>query len=418
MIDLKRIKRVFNPFFILKLASSFGAQLVSLFLIYLLAPDEYGQLALVLTVAQFMYILTTGWTEPTVINLGTRECEENGSYKNIVYYRFIIVIFCWILVSLFFIICKSNVISLIKDDSYYWMTYLLFSAFSLQSLFNQLLYPAKKNLLQATFDITLTILLLIITFVYVRTVKTYITTQFFLYFFYAVIVGTLYGIYARREKFNFNKLDFFKTLRFSIWQILGVLGIYLTNLGVNYVYSIENVPIADIGLYNVAYKLFSEFTPIFSICVIIIPQWIYGTQDKEKLMKQIPRRVVLGVTILSVAYLLIFWLLRPLLEIINKTDYIQAVNYYLCLFPAFIFMSYGQLMQLIIMTTPDFKHIQYATLFQGVLLVLSCLAFVYLWGIMGAIISVTLSFLGKALYLYVIYHSSAKFMILNNVNYE
>ena len=81
-------------------------------------------------------------------------------------------------------------------------------------------------------------------------------------------------------------------------------------------------------------------------------------------------------------------------------------------------MAYSQIMQLVVMTTPAFKHIQYATLFQGVLLVLSCLVLVYFWGVLGAIVAVTLAFIGKSLYLYVIYEKIAKQMILDNKNYE
>lgn len=418
MMCIGFIKNKIQPFYILKLASSFGVQLVSLFLIYLFTPEEYGQLALIITVAQLLYIMTTGWTDPTIVNLGTREFIEKGSYKNIVYYRSIIVSCCLLLMTILFLVFKDIIVELIHSEDYYWVTYLLFLAFSLRSMFNQMLYPSKKNLLQSSLDFGLTIFLIILSFILVRTVKDYIYVQFALYVGYAIIVIMLFSHFFGKDRFVFEKKDFIKTLRFSVWQILGVLGIYLTNLGVNYVYTIENVPVADIGLYNVAYKLFSEFTPIFAICVIVIPQWIYGTKDKNKLVKDINKKTIWGVFLLSLAYLAVFCILEPFLLLIGKTDYIPSVSYYLWLFPAFVFMVYCQIMHLIIMTTPDFKHIQYATIIQGFVLMVSCFVLVYFWGIAGAVASVTLANIGKSIYLYLIYKTSSKYMILTDENYE
>ena len=418
MTDLITIKNIIKPFYLFKLASSLGTQLVSLFLIYLFTPEEYGQLALILTVAQFMYIITSGWTEPTIVNLGTREFTETGSYKNIVYYRGIIVLFCWLLVSIAFLSFHSSVINIIKNDTYYGVTYLLFISFSLQSMFNQLLYPAKRNFLQSSFDLTYTILLIIIVISCVRNVESYIYVQVALNTLYAITASTVFYQLLKKQQFKFSSKDFIKTFNFSVWQILGVLGIYLTNLGVNYVFTIKNISIDKIGLYNVAYKLFSEFTPIFAICVIVIPQWIYGTADKRKLLNDINAKLIIGITMLSIAYLAIYLILTPFLKLIGKTDYTPSVDFYLFLFPAFVFMAYSQILQLIIMTTPAFKHIQYATLIQGILLVASCFILISFWGIIGAIISVTLAFAGKSVYLSIIYRKKAKIMILNDEKYE
>lgn len=415
---INMIQKVFKPFFLLKLSSSIGIQLVSLFLIYLLTPEEYGQLALIITVAQLLYIISTGWTEPTIVNLGTREYSEKGSYLNILVYRTLIVLACFILVSVVFIIFKSCIVSFIHDAKYYWITYFLFITYALQSFFSQLLYPCRKNVIQAAFDIIYVLFLVFIVFMWVKDISAYVYANLMLNGAYAILISILFYKYFHKDCVCFSKKEFSKTFKFSVWQILGVIGIYLTNLGVNYVLSMESIAVRDIGLYNVAYKLFSEFTPIFAICAIVIPQWVYGTQDKKLLLKDIKRKTYIGVVALSVAYLSIYFILNPFLAFIGKDDYQKSVVYYISLLPAFIFMSYSQIMQLVIMTTPAFKHIQYATLIQGVILLLSCFVFVYVWGIFGAIIAVTIAFIGKAVYLKSIYELKAKDLILTNKNYE
>lgn len=73
------------------------------------------------------------------------------------------------------------------------------------------------------------------------------------------------------------------------------------------------------------------------------------------------------------------FLLTPFLNLIGKYEYLQSVDFYLWLFPAFVFMCYSQIIQLIIMTTSAFKYIQYATLVQGVILVFFALLLCIFW---------------------------------------
>lgn len=412
------IKKHFKRFYIQKIVSSIETQLVSFFLIYLLNPTEYGQLALIITVSQLMYVIATGWTDPTITNLGTKEYADTGSYRNIVVYRLIIVAVCFVFVSLLFLFAKYKVVSMIHGEEYFFITYLLFIAYALQSFFYQLLYPCNKNDLQSLFDVIYATLLLCLSLAIVRDIKMYVYVMLALNIGYAIVTLRYYFLYNAKRRLTLSREGFNKTLKFSIWQVLGVLGIYLTNMGVNYVYTIKQVDLQEIGLYNVAYKFFCEFTPIFAICVVVIPQWIFNQKDKVKLIINIKKYTIIGVVLLAVAYLVIFVLLKPFLILINKADYTASINYYLWLFPAFVFMSYSQITQLIIMTTPAYKHTQYSTLIQGFILLIFCFIFIGSYGVIGAIFSVTLSYLAKSLYLLYIYKRYGQKMILQNTSYE
>ena len=277
------IKSHFKLFYAQKIISSLETQLVSFFLIYLLSPSEYGQLALIITVAQLMYVITTGWTDPTITNIGTKEYSENGSYRNIVVYRLVIVSVCFLVVTTIFLLIRSQIEIMIHRRDYYFITYLLFIAYSLQSFFYQLLYPCNKNNLQSLFDVIYATLLLVLSLTLVRDIRFYVYLILFLNIAYGVVTLFYYYRFNRKTELQLSKAEFNKTLKFSVWQVLGVLGIYLTNMGVNYVYTIKQVDLSEIGLYNVAYKFFSEFTPIFAICVIVIPQWIFYQSDKQRL---------------------------------------------------------------------------------------------------------------------------------------
>jgi len=99
-------KRSVHMFHILKLLSALFTQLAALYLVYVLNPTEYGQFALISSIAQLMYILTSGWSSGSVINLGSQSYARTGSYKAVVYYRICIVAVSLVVVSLVFF--RSN----------------------------------------------------------------------------------------------------------------------------------------------------------------------------------------------------------------------------------------------------------------------------------------------------------------------
>jgi O-antigen/teichoic acid export membrane protein len=396
-------------FYFYKILSSFCVQALSFFLVYLLAPDEYGRLVLIITISQFMFVFTTGWTDPTIINLGTKKYSEKGNYKDIFYYRTLIVLFSLVIVTLIFFCNATWVLSFLRSQYKYslLLVYLLYLAYSLQGFTYQLLYPSKKNNLQSIIELLINFALLVVALLFIRNVESYIYANVIAYFLYFVVIIRLFYYYFGKDDFSWSWTDFRATLEYSYWQISGVIGIYLINIGLNYIFSILKVDIAEIGLYNFAYKLFSGFTPIFSICVIIIPQWIFNKR-KEKEKINIKNRLLCGILALSIMYLIAFVLLKPFLMLVNKNDYLQSVDYFIMLFPAFILMCYCQLMGLVTMTTQYYKYIQYATLIQGAVLLLSGYVFVLYLGVNGAICAVTLAFAVNAICLFLLYMKKVK----------
>lgn len=407
------LKSKFQWFYAIKLFSSLTTQLASFFLVYLFTPAEYGELALVLTVAQFMYILVAGWTEPTIVNLGTKAYAEKGVYTHIVIFRCIIVFASLCVVSGLYLIMKPQVLLLLRGDEYFFPAYILFVALCLFSLTSQLLYPCRKNALQSSSELIVKAFMLIVILMWVRTINQYIAVNLIFYALYAIVITAIFVKLFRRAQFSMSIDAFKNTLVFSVWQIMGALGIYFTNIGVNYVFSLSSVTTEDIGLYNFAYKLYMGFTPVFAICVIIIPQWIFNSKDKATLVRSIPKRIVSIMVALSAAYLLLGMFMKPFLSIIGKYDYVNSITYFYGLFPSFVFLVYSQMMDLIIMTTSSFKHIQYATLIQGAVLIAMCIVLVNGYGVEGALVSVFTAMLLKSIYLTFIYVKSARHQLLN-----
>lgn len=401
-IRLKNIADKIKPFYLVKLLSAVFSQLGSLFLVYLLKPEDYGYLALIMSVAQLMFIVTSGWSSGVIINLGSRNFAKTGTYKDVIYYRTTIVIATFLVVSLLFVLFKSSISHFILKEDNYTLVYILFIGLILFDYASQLLYPGNKDMMQSIAELTTNTFLLILTFFVVRNITMYVYSYVLISSFFAVWVISFFFKYFGRQKVTWVKNDFFLIFKYSAWQILSVVGIYVINIGMNYVFVFNHQSAKDIGLYNFAFKLFSGFSPFFALFGIIIPKWIYNT-DKELLGKQLSKRITMIILLLAVFYICIMLVLKPFIMLIGKTDYVKSTEYYMLLFPAFIFMSYSNLMNTVIANSPYYKMAQFAIVVQFITLMVVSYPIVHFWGVNGAIIATTFSYVLCAVYFYVLY---------------
>lgn len=400
---LKKVK----PFYLTKLTSSFFTQFGSLFLIYMLNPSQLGHLSLIISVAQLMFVFTSGWSNGAVINLGSKQFSESGSYKSIIYYRGLIVLVSFIVVTIFFLIFKGSISAFILNGDNYWLVYVLFLGYVFYDFSSQLLYPGNKDLIQSVAELIATFVVLSLTLVVVHSVKDYVYVYTSVFFIFSFSVINLFSYFYRDQKLKWSNAEFCFVFKYSVWQILSVVGIYIINIGINYVLVFNKTSAEDIGLYNFAYKLFAGFSPFFALFGIVIPKWIYSF-EKDKLHKELKKRLLYCVCILTLLYFFISIILKPFIIMVGKEDYLKSADFFLYLLPAFVFMSYGNLMNTVLMNTKFFKQAQFAIVFQGCSLVIFSFPLVHFFGINGALIATSLSFVLGALYLYVLYNKRVK----------
>lgn len=394
--SLKKIE----PYVLFKLLSSVFSQISALFLIYLLPPKDYGYLALIISVSQVMFTLTSGWSNGAIINLGTKNYISNGSYKDIVYYRGIIVFICFAVVSILFFVLKSLVFEVVHLEQNVKYVYIIFLGYVFYDFSYQLLYPGNKNNLQSILEFIYTLGFLIFMLLMVKNIKEY--SYVFLIgsflFFLSVIISFLF--FYRKDNFQWKNSEFNLVLKYSAWQLMSVLGIYLINLGNNYVFVLNKIPVESIGLYNFAFKLFSGFSVFFGLFGIIIPKWIHAKRfNPNHLLKKI-YLIILG---LSVGYLFLALVITPFIKIIGKEDYLGSVRIFYLLFPAFIFMAYVNLMNTIVANTKQYKYAQFAIVIQVIAIFVAGLPLIHFYGINGAIISATISYFICSVFFYTLY---------------
>lgn len=386
-----------QPYYLLNICASFLMQIVALVLVYILSPEEYGYYALITSAAQILYILCSGWTNATVLNIGTRRYQEKGTYKDVIIYRAIIVSVCFVLLTLLFALLKVPIIKYVGSYQNYILTFVFFIGLITYDFSFQLLYPGEKNNLQAGLVFVANLLIFTYVIICVKDISHYIYFYAIVYVVLFLVLISLFAHFFRKQHFKFDKNDFNFILVYSFWQLFGVLGVYLINLGTNYVLRFNSIGVDDIGLYNFAYKLFSCFVPIFALCGVVIPKWLNNKdiQNKKSYIFSRMRFLIIGLVVL---YVVLYLILPPFLRVIHKEDYLLSANYFIALLPGFVFYAINQVINIIVLNTPYYKHSQFIALIQGGVLLLASFILVRLMGTYGALIANIISFAAGTIY--------------------
>jgi O-antigen/teichoic acid export membrane protein len=387
---LSAISRL-NKFYLIKLLSSFLIQMSSMFLVYLLPASEYGFLALLMSISSLMFVVTSGWNNGALVNLGSKSFSEKGSYLDIVIYRTMIIVSCMIFVSICYVLLENPITSFLQRSTNYSLVYVFFIGLIAYDFSYQLLYPGNKDFLQSTLELLSSVILIILMFTVVKTVEDYVYVYTIVNVVFALFTVGFFLKFQLGQHFTFVKSDIIRVLKYSLWQILSVVGIYMINVGMNYIFVFNKISPADIGQYNFAFKLFSGFSAFFALFGIVIPKWIHNAQ-KSNIASEIKSRILKITLFLSVFYIVIAIILKPFLQIIGKSDYKDSSTYFILLFPAFIFMAYCNLMNTVVANTQFYKYAQYTIAIQVVILLSISFPLVYFLHIYGAIISTTISF--------------------------
>lgn len=394
---LAKLKKI-RLFYLVKILSSLVVQSVSLVLIFFLPVAEYGRLAIIISIAQLMYVLTSGWTNGALINLGSKHFEERGSFIDIVAYRSVIMSGAFVLVTAVFLLLLDKTGRFLGAADAYKVVYILFLGYVFYDFASQLLYPANRNLLQSAAELVSSIVLLSMIVAVVRNVEDYAKVYMAMSFVFFVFIVAVFFSIEKISSFSWDNAQFRLVFVYSAWQMVSIAAIYVMNLGMNYVLVGAEISYDEIGRYNFAYRFFMSMSPIFALFGVLIPKWMHG-ENKLNFKVNIDKHMYAVSASLAALYLLIYLILGPFIKLIGKAEYLPSVVYFIYLFPAFIFMSYANLMNTIFANTRHFKRCQAAIAIQAVVLLIFSIPLVSYYRIPGAICAVTLSFFAGAVYM-------------------
>lgn len=226
----------------------------NIFIVRRLSVSNYG----IFSIANmFIGLLTTfgfSWSSSSIIYYGSREKAETGVLNRTFWARNLIMFAGISIMTLVFILFSDEINTYIGEDlSGLLLFWLLISV--AEDYLIQYFLSVKKQLYSGMLSITAKIIYIIFVVIIVYDVKALIILNIISH---ASVL--LYIFFVDRKDighFTFDRKWFQDILHFSLWQLFGYSGLYLINFGdtavIKYFMTTE-----DIGVYNVAYKLFSN----------------------------------------------------------------------------------------------------------------------------------------------------------------
>lgn len=380
-------------FSIIKITNSLLSQLLFLLLFYILSIDDFGHFISVLAISMLLQVITTGFTYGAFINFSAKSFSKSSVYSTVLYHRLIITIFVTI--------CIIFVFSFISFEDKF-LILKLYIGLVLYDLGSQLLLPSKRKLLQVIIELLFFIILFIVVIVNVENFIQYINYYFLLSLnlflftfvaFYKLCNSEVYKILNYKD----NVLQFKYFFKYSLWQLIGILGIYTMGNGLNLYTYFYNFSPSDIAKYGIILKIFMSLSPIYALFIIFIPKIMRSQYFlKYDSMPYFKTIFVLSI-ILTILYFIVITIFQYLIIYLNKLEYEGIYKFLFLLLPAYFFMSFSNISNTMLSNTNKYKHPQFIFVIQAVVLCILYVIFIPVYNLKGFVISITLTYLVSCL---------------------
>jgi O-antigen/teichoic acid export membrane protein len=197
-------------FHVFKLISSLLIQLSSILLIFKLAPQDLGVYTLILSISQLLFTIISAWNGGGILFFGTKFFKLKGSYSIIVFYRFIIIISCAILVFLLVYFTKDTLSKFLLNSTNLKLALYLFFGLFFYDFSSQLLYPSNRDRIQSVIELIYSIILLTSTYYLVKNITDYVTYFCFISGAFSIVIVIILLKYMPLNITEIKKVDFKK----------------------------------------------------------------------------------------------------------------------------------------------------------------------------------------------------------------
>lgn len=246
-------RKDFILFCLLKLITVVLNFTTNIIIVRRVSVEEFGTYSTVLMVVGFAVTFGFSWSSSSLVYYGSREKAVSGNLNKTFWARNIILS-----ISLFIVTCLLGLFHR-QINEYIGINITLLILIwiyirTIEDYLTQYFLTIKKQAVSNFMIITKRIILLALVFIYQLNVKNLITISII-----SDLTIVLYLIFIDRSdlgKFEFDLEQFKEVLSFSLWQVFGYSGLYFINFG-DIIVIKHFMSVQDIGVYNAAYKLFS-----------------------------------------------------------------------------------------------------------------------------------------------------------------
>lgn len=387
---------------LLKIVSSYLVQVANLATALILGPKEYGLLALLISFAQFIFVMSAGISNGALINIGTKRYIKTGQYHDVVVYRYVFAFLALFPILLGYIFFEEKIVSTLDVPDALKNVFLLASAYFFYEMASQLLLPGGSFKKQIYIEFLLALAFAVLLLAFARTYEIYIHLYVLVSAIGSICVLFIYVKDGNWMKGQFEFLVFKEVSVFSLWQIVGVLSIYVLNFGYNYLLLLFDIPMSEIGVLNFSLKLFLGMSGVFSLVLILMPRVIHS-EKFDFVRRKLNIYIIWSVLVLCVLYLFACLCAYGVISYLGRNEYLESVKYMFWMTPAFGLMAYSNIFNTAFSNTRLFKIAQFVIVLQSILVIVFCLITIPFFGVKSLFMSYGFSYLSGAVITYLIY---------------
>lgn len=368
---------------------------------FFLSPEGFGSYSLAIMIIYFLTALLIGSSSQPFVVYASEELKEHQKVNKTFSVRMLLLFYSTIIFVVLMIISWQWIGSFasLTNNQVLFMIAAYFGV-GLRYFFESFFLGINKRMHHATYQVLtagiMIIGLLILYFYFTITLENV---------FILLFIGPVLAFLSMIGSVNFKQvfpLELDKKLlakyfHYTKWVVFGGIGVYLINWGDNVILRLF-VSLDEIGVYNLGYQIFKGLNMlIFTISMYFLPFISQNIKNKKKikdyLYKKRPKILVVGIGGLGILYFLIPFIITFL----YGKEYAASIGIAQVLVIAAFFALYKDFYSPIIHSLKRYKFSNKAVIFAAFLNLFLDYLFVPLWGIMGAAIATTTTYIVGAM---------------------
>lgn len=251
----------FYTFTFLKVLAMVLSFLTNVFVVRKLTTGDFGTYSLILIVLGLTMNLGVSWHSSSIIYFGIIEKENRNKINETFWARNLILFICSTIVFLIFLILNNKIrmFTTFDDTILILIWFIVRGSYDyLTNYFIALDNQVNSALVQVLSKLLFIILTLCLNIDVNKIVLIGIISELIpLVFIFKINIKELMPV-----RVNMQWLK--EMLDFSIWQLIGFIGVYIVNFGDNYVIK-SNMNNEAVGIYNIAYQLYMGVSALYTI---------------------------------------------------------------------------------------------------------------------------------------------------------
>lgn len=392
IVETIKSKRNFILYSFLRVLVMILSLITNIFIIRKLSITDYGVFSVALMLVGLITTFGFSWSSSSILYFGSKERAQRGNINKTFWARNIIIAVSLVVITVLFIVFNELINSYVGLNVSHLIIIWLYVSVA-EDYLVQYFLATKKQTISSMLSITAKGIYIFIILLFPFDVEMLIKINIVSH---ASVLLYIFGMNQRDiGKFEFDKEWFKEILNFSLWQLFGFSGLYLINFGDIAVIK-HFMTTEDVGIYNVAYKLFNsiaDFAFVISSYFAANVSGYFIKNDTANINRFFYRDRFLIIGISSIAHIVVMIFSKPIITTLFGDRYIDSVNIFLVLMVGSMIRYISVFHMLYFNTNGKHKIQQVINIFRAILNLILDIIFINIFGLIGPAIATTLAIL-------------------------